>query len=67
VNHAELIMQAHQYLYYVLANPVWTDYEYDMFCKRNGLQGGGGSDCAKDYSAEAIAEAAKILGKAKQP
>jgi hypothetical protein len=64
VKDAELIMQAHQYLYYVLAKPVWTDYEYDMFCKRNGLQGGGGSDCADHYAPEVIAEAAKILGKA---
>ena len=48
----ESVMQAHQYLYYVIAEPIWTDYEYDMFCKAHGLEGGGGSDIASSYSME---------------
>ena len=49
-----LIMRAHQYLYYVRGCPIISDYEYDMFCKRHGLEGGGGSDCASDYTEEEI-------------
>lgn len=44
------IMQAHQYLYYVLAEPVLSDHQYDQFCKANSLNGSGGSDCECDYS-----------------
>ncbi len=46
------VMLAHQYLYYVKSCPVWTDYEYDQFCKRNNLDGIGGSDLASDYPPE---------------
>lgn len=45
----EQIVQAHQYLYYVLVNPVWSDYEYDMYCAKHGINGGGGSDLASSY------------------
>ncbi len=48
------IVAAHQYLYYVLAFPIWSDFAYDAFCKHHGIEGGGGSDSASDYSAEAI-------------
>lgn len=43
------IIAAHQYLYYVLARPVWSDYDYDRYCRANGIEGGGGSDRASDY------------------
>lgn len=43
------IMMAHQFLYYVLCKPVWSDRQYDEFCKRNNLCGGGGSDRYCDY------------------
>lgn len=45
----EDIVQAHQYLYYVHARPIWTDFEYDRFCKKHGIEGGGGSDLENDY------------------
>lgn len=45
----ERLMQAHQYLYYVKGCAIWSDYDYDMWCRANGLEGGGGSDCAEDY------------------
>lgn len=54
------IMQAHQYLYYVRCAPILSDYDYDHFCKRNGLDGGGGSDRASDYPPHIIALAAKL-------
>jgi len=44
------IVKAHQFLYYVEANPVLTDQEYDAFCKRYGIEGSGGSDSRSDYS-----------------
>ena len=47
-------VKAHQYLYYVAAKPVWSDYQYDVFCKEHGIEGGGGSDRAQDYSPEII-------------
>lgn len=47
---AKNIMLAHQYLYYVSITPIWTDYEYDIFCKKNNFHGGGGSDCESSYS-----------------
>lgn len=49
-----LLMRAHQYLYYVKCSPVISDYEYDRFCKDNGLDGGGGSDRARDYFEDEI-------------
>jgi hypothetical protein len=52
---AQKIVRAHQYLYYVLCSPVWSDYEYDRFCKRHGIEGGGGSDRSCDYAPEEIA------------
>lgn len=48
----EQIQQAHQYLYYVLGRPVWSDYEYDRFCSKHGLECGGGSDLASSYTPE---------------
>ena len=56
-----LVMKAHQYLYYVANRPVMSDYDYDMFCKANGLEGGGGSDRAIDYTQEEIALALHLL------
>lgn len=58
---AERTMKVHQYLYYVVAKPVWSDYRYDMFCKEHGLDGGGGSDCADDYPYDVISEAHDLL------
>lgn len=46
----EQIVRAHQYLYYVLCEPVISDYEYDMFCQKHGIEGGGGSDIADSYT-----------------
>ncbi len=46
--HKEIVL-AHQYLYYVLARPIWDDYGYDLFCKQHGLNGIGGSDGASNY------------------
>lgn len=45
----EELMQAHQYLYYVKCFPVISDYEYDMFCQKHGLEGQGGSDHEDSY------------------
>lgn len=47
------IALAHQYLYYVLNAPQITDGEYDTYCRRHALHGGGGSDRAEDYPHEA--------------
>lgn len=57
----EQIIQAHQYLYYVLAKPVLSDYDYDMFCRANGCMGNGGSDSADDYTEADKALAEDIL------
>lgn len=46
----EKIVKAHQYLYYVLGAPVWSDYEYDIYCRDNGADGKGGSDLESSYS-----------------
>jgi hypothetical protein len=54
-------MRAHQYLYYVECIPIISDYEYDKFCKDNGLHGGGGSDRASDYTDEERDYAKKLL------
>lgn len=59
---ARLTQEAHQFLYYVLARPVWSDREYDTFCRQHGLEPGGGSDCADHYSPEAQAKARALLG-----
>lgn len=58
---ALLLQQAHQYLYYVRCAPVWTDFQYDLFCKEAGLEPGGGSDGAEDYSKEARRLADSLL------
>lgn len=57
---AEEVMKAHQFLYYVLCQPVITDREYDQFCRVNNLEGGGGSDRAADYTPEIAALARKL-------
>lgn len=57
----EQTMKAHQYIYYVLSNNVWSDYEYDQFCKRNGLDGNGGSDLASNYPPEVVELARAML------
>lgn len=46
----EKIVKAHQYLYYVLGLPVWSDCEYDIYCRYNGVYGKGGSDLESSYS-----------------
>lgn len=61
------LMEAHQFLYYVLSRPVLTDQQYDTFCRRNGLEGNGGSDRAADYRPEIAALAIKILRKEAKP
>jgi hypothetical protein len=50
--HAAQIMKAHQYLYYVAGTPVWSDYEYDKFCRDMKLDGKGGSDLESSYTDE---------------
>lgn len=55
-----LTMRAHQFLYYVKCAPVLSDYEYDAFCKKHGLDGGGGSDRASDYTPAEIAHAVNL-------
>ena len=57
----EQIVQAHQYLYYILAKPVLSDYEYDMLCKKHGIDGGGGSDMASSYPVAIRAIALNML------
>lgn len=46
----QAIMRAHQLAYYVECDPILSDHEYDQFCASHGLQGGGGSDRAGDYT-----------------
>ncbi len=55
------IVAAHQYLYYVLSCPIWPDYTYDAYCKRHGIQGGGGSDLENSYPSEVITLAEAML------
>lgn len=50
----EKIMKAHQYLYYVKCKPVWSDAEYDKYCKDNGLSGNGGSDLESSYDKDVV-------------
>lgn len=54
------IMRAHQYLYYVKCRPVLTDRQYDSFCKKHCLFGGGGSDRESDYTDDEKDMARKI-------
>jgi hypothetical protein len=56
-------MRAHQYLYYVCAQPVISDYEYDQFCAANNLDGAGGSDSECDYTPEEIELAMSLKNK----
>ena len=58
---AETVMRAHQFLYYVRCCPVMGDYEYDKWCSKNGLFGGGGSDREQDYSYQEKLIAEKML------
>lgn len=46
------VMRAHQYLYYCLGMPVISDYEYDLFCQQNKLEGKGSSDLESSYTQE---------------
>ena len=59
----EDIVAAHQYLYYVLATPVWSDYEYDMFCRDNNIDSKGGSDLESSYTEEQKQLARKLLNR----
>ncbi len=43
------IVAAHQYLYYVVSTPIWSDRAYDAYCRANGIAGGGGSDLGSSY------------------
>ncbi len=54
------IIKAHQYLYYVKYAPIWSDFEYDTFCNKHEIFGGGGSDCEEDYAPE-IKDLADIM------
>ncbi len=56
------VMLAHQYLYYVAARPIWTDYEYDQFCNLHGLDGSGGSGLADKYPERVKQLAQEMLG-----
>lgn len=51
----EQMVLAHQYLYYILTTPIWSDYEYDNYCKKHYIYGGGGSDLKSSYSSAIIA------------
>jgi len=54
------IALAHQYLYYVKAAPIWSDSEYDLFCKKHNIPGSGGSDIDDSYSESIKALAAEM-------
>ena len=56
-------MLAHQYLYYVGPEPIWSDFYYDKFCRKHGLDGNGGSDRAADYPPEIVALAMAMIAK----
>lgn len=58
-------MRAHQYLYYVIGEPVIADHEFDRFCRMHSLDSGGGSDRTSDYSQEEVLEAEAMLHKKK--
>lgn len=53
--------KAHQYLYYCLAQPVLTDYEYDQWGSKNRLDYKNGSDSESSYSEKEKELAYKIL------
>lgn len=53
-------IKAHQYLYYVKGVNVWSDQEYDKYCKAHDVFGGGGSDSQKSYSSDVIRLANRI-------
>jgi NAD-dependent DNA ligase len=54
------IVKAHQFLYYVESKSVWSDYQYDAFCKAHKIDGKGGSDLRSDYSTKIVALAVSI-------
>lgn len=61
----ELIVLAHRYLYYVLAEPVISDFEYDML-ERQLPEGSAihlliGSSVAEEYSPTIVALAKQLL------
>lgn len=60
-------VKAHQYLYYVVGRPVLSDYDYDMLCRKLGVEGGGGSDLASSYSKEEKELAEAYLKGTKKP
>jgi len=53
-------IKAHQYLYYVKGEPVWSDQQYDKFCKEHNIFGGGGSDSISTYDNDVINLANRI-------
>lgn len=55
------IVSAHQYLYYVRVAPIISDYEYDQYCRKHGIDGNGGSDRAGDYSGKIIGLADRMV------
>ena len=57
----ETTIKVHQYLYYVLAKPVWSDRTYDMFYREHDLFGGGGSDLVSDYPDDVIQMANDLI------
>ena len=67
-NNLELDVMAHRYLYYVLAEPVLSDYEYDVVERKaravlpaeSPVQGVG-SCLPNSYTAEQIARAQEFL------
>ncbi len=62
INHQDIAL-AHQYLYYVSSSPIWSDHEYDQFCKRHGIDGSGGSDLEDQYPKHVKAIAQHMLSK----
>lgn len=54
-------IRAHQFLYYVLARPVLTDHEYDVFGRDSGEDYKGGSDMPASYPTHQKALAYDIL------
>lgn len=53
------IMLAHQCLYYN-GDAVWSDFEYDQFCKKHGMDGSGGGGNYSDYPSEIVAIAEQL-------
>ncbi len=60
------IVKALQYLYYTgdgnnrLGGSPVSDFDYDKFCEKHGIEGSGGSDLEKDYSPEIVRLAESI-------